>query len=101
MRGKATQGRKRMHPLSDLMKGMYVALKRTAEDRKELEIITCFSADYLKKKCCWEFVSCFAYFVMCKWYDSAVAFSALTLLVGRQKGHPASKKWGMVEVGTG
>jgi len=30
-----------------------------------------------------------------------VAFSALTLLVGRQEGHPACKKWGMVEVGTG
>jgi len=27
-------------------------------------------------------------------------FSALTLLVGRQEGHPACKKWGMVEVGT-
>jgi len=30
-----------------------------------------------------------------------VAFSALTLLVGRQEGHPTYKKWGMVEVGTG
>jgi len=30
-----------------------------------------------------------------------VAFSGLTLLVGRQEGHPACKKWGMVEVGTG
>jgi len=29
-----------------------------------------------------------------------VAFSALTLLVGQQKEHPACKKWGMVEVGT-
>jgi len=29
------------------------------------------------------------------------AFSALTLLVGRQEGHPACKKWGMVEVVTG
>ena len=35
MRGKATRGRKRMHLLSDLMKGNYVALERTAEDRKE------------------------------------------------------------------
>jgi len=34
-RWKATQGRKRMHLLSDLMKGNYVACKRTAEDRKE------------------------------------------------------------------
>jgi len=25
----------------------------------------------------------------------------LTLLVGWQEGHPACKKWGMVEVGTG
>jgi len=25
----------------------------------------------------------------------------LTLLVGRQEGHPACKKWGMAEVGTG
>ena len=33
--GKATRGRKRMHLLSDLVKGNYVALKRTAEDRKE------------------------------------------------------------------
>jgi len=29
------------------------------------------------------------------------AFSALTLLVGRQEGHPACKNMGMVEVGTG
>ena len=29
-----------------------------------------------------------------------VAFRALTLLVGGQEGHPACKKWGMVEVGT-
>ena len=29
-----------------------------------------------------------------------LAFSALTLLVGRQEGHPACKEWGMVEVGT-
>jgi len=28
------------------------------------------------------------------------AFSALTLLAGRQEGHPPCKKWGMVEVGT-
>jgi len=35
MRGKATGGRKRMHLLSDLVKGKYVALERTAEDRKE------------------------------------------------------------------
>jgi len=30
-----------------------------------------------------------------------IAFSALTLLVERQEGLPACKKWGMVEVGTG
>jgi len=35
MRGKVTRGRKRMRLLSDLMKRNYVALKRTAEDRKE------------------------------------------------------------------
>ena len=35
MRGKATTGRKRMHLLSDLMKGKYVALKGTAEERKK------------------------------------------------------------------
>ena len=29
-----------------------------------------------------------------------LAFIALTLLIGRQEGHPACKKW-MVEVGTG
>jgi len=30
------------------------------------------------------------------------AFSALTLLVGRQEGHPVCKKYGgMVELGTG
>ena len=32
---------------------------------------------------------------------SLIAFSALTLLVGRQEGHPARKIMGMVEVGTG
>ena len=35
MRGKATTGRKRIHPLSDPTKGNYVALKRKAEDRKK------------------------------------------------------------------
>jgi len=34
MMGKAIRGRKRMHLLSDLMKGKYVVLKRIAEDRK-------------------------------------------------------------------
>jgi len=35
-------------------------------------------------------------------WPSFVAFSALTLLVGRQEGHPARKKYGgMVEMGTG
>jgi len=35
-------------------------------------------------------------------YTLHVAFSALTLLVGQQEGHPACKKYGgMVEVGTG
>jgi len=33
--------------------------------------------------------------------NALVAFSALTLLVGRQEGHPACKNAGMVEVGTG
>jgi len=35
MRGKATKGRKRMHVLSDLMKGKYVAHKRTTVNRKD------------------------------------------------------------------
>jgi len=36
VRERATRVRKRMHVLSDLMKGKYVALiKGTAEDRKE------------------------------------------------------------------
>jgi len=35
MRGKTTSGRKRMHLLSDMMEGKYVALKTAAEDRKE------------------------------------------------------------------
>jgi len=55
MRGKAIRGRKRMHLMSDLMKAKYVALKRTAEDRKEWQKLlraawkcyTCFSVDYL------------------------------------------------------
>jgi len=34
MRAKATRGRKRIHLLSNLMKGKYAAHKRTAEDRK-------------------------------------------------------------------
>ena len=34
--------------------------------------------------------------------NALVALSALTLLVGRQEGHPACKKYGgMVEVGAG
>jgi len=34
-------------------------------------------------------------------YTGFIDFSALTLFVGRQEGHLACKKWGMVEVGTG
>ena len=35
-------------------------------------------------------------------FNALVAFSALTLLVGRQEGHPARKKYGgMLEVDTG
>ena len=35
-------------------------------------------------------------------YTHVYAFSALTLLVGRQEGHPACKKYrGMVKVSTG
>ena len=56
MKGKATRGRKRMHLLSDLLKEKYVALERTAEDKKEWQknvkswkSYTCFSADYLCK----------------------------------------------------
>jgi len=33
--------------------------------------------------------------------NALVAFSALTLLVGRQEACPACKKWGGVEMGTG
>jgi len=33
-------------------------------------------------------------------YCCTVTFSALTLLVGWQEGHPACKKWGMVDMGT-
>jgi len=34
--------------------------------------------------------------------SALVAFSALTLLIGRQEGHPACKRYGgMVEMGTG
>jgi len=39
-----------------------------------------------------------------RWHKQVpiIAFSALTLLVRRQEGHPARKKYGgMVEVGTG
>ena len=39
VRGKATRGRKRMHLLIDLMKEKYVALKITAEDRKEWQTL--------------------------------------------------------------
>ena len=41
---------------------------------------------------------------LCNVYASVLqcfAFSAWTLSVGRQEGHPACKKGGMVEVGTG
>jgi len=51
--GKATRDRKRMHVLSDLMKGKYVALQRRQERAAEIVkswmSYTCFSADYLKK----------------------------------------------------
>jgi len=52
--GELGEGRKRMLLLSYLMNGKYVALKRTAEDRKEWQSwksYTCFSADYLNEWC--------------------------------------------------
>ena len=38
---------------------------------------------------------------LCGFRSTVDLFSALTLLVGLQEGHPARKIWGMVEVGTG
>jgi len=54
MSGKATRGRKRLHLLSDLMKGKSVALKRIAvKDNKEWQKLiragSHFSAEYLKQ----------------------------------------------------
>ena len=40
------------------------------------------------------------HFLSAVYQNALVAFSALTLLVGRQEGHPACEKWGMV-VGSG
>jgi len=39
--------------------------------------------------------------IVCVLFLPAIAFSALTLLVGRQEEHSACKKWRVVEVGTG
>jgi len=41
------------------------------------------------------------YFAYVAFSAFTVAFSALTLLVGWQEGHPACKNGEMVEVGTG
>ena len=41
------------------------------------------------------------FMLICDSLHVDVAFSAWTLLVGRQEGHLACEKWGMVEVGTG
>ena len=35
---------------------------------------------------------------LCVFVFVVVVFSALTLLLGQQEGHPACKKWGMLEV---
>ena len=40
-------------------------------------------------------------FSLIRMRNALVAFSALTLLVGRQEGHPARKNMGMVEVDIG
>ena len=45
MRGKATRGSKRMHLLSDLMKGKYVALKRTAEEEERYQMNNVFGKE--------------------------------------------------------
>jgi len=45
MRGKATRGTKRMHLMSDLMKGKCLALKRTAEDRKDWQKLLIAGSD--------------------------------------------------------
>jgi len=36
-----------------------------------------------------------------QWYVLRILHVTQTLLVGRQEGHLACKKWGMVEMGTG
>ena len=52
MRGAATQGRKIMHLLSDLIKGKYskeeLMTGKVAEIEKSWKSYTCISADYLK-----------------------------------------------------
>jgi len=52
--GKATQGRKRMHLLNDLMVTMWhskeqLKTERVAETVKSCKSYTCFSADYLNE----------------------------------------------------
>jgi len=53
MRGEATQGRKRIHLLSDMMKACDTQKnnrrqQRVAEIEKSWKSYTCFSPDYLK-----------------------------------------------------
>jgi len=40
------------------------------------------------------------HYIFILWFLLLVAFTALTLLVGWQEGHPACKNGGLVEVGT-
>jgi len=47
------------------------------------------------------FSHAFVYLTLPWFQNVAFTLSTLTLLVVQQEGHPACKKWGMVEVGTG
>ena len=61
---------------------------------------------YRYKQCDDTFISSYFYVIVLTanlmvCFLMVVTFSALTLLAGRQEGHPACKKWGMVEVDAG
>jgi len=84
---------------------IYLGLVSTVNSEQRQMLVHSADLSASQACCSWKypFVSHYVIYVItnvgfCQCSVSEFAFSALTPLVGRQEGHPACKKWGIVEI---